>query len=108
MSKKAVLSIIGLACLVAGIFCAVKGIGASILVYSGIAIGAFLFLGPILGARRVVSLLIVAAISAVAYYAVMYLMGVFGVVLQPQGKTTILLISVLFVYIFSSFVTKRS
>ena len=108
MSKKAVLSIIGFACLVAGIYCAFVGLGSQIVKYSLFVVGAFLFLGPIIGVRRVISVIIIAALSVLAYYAVVYVLGLLGLVLDSKGRTTIFLISVLFVYIFSSFFTKRN
>ena len=70
MSKKTTfLSLIGLACLAAGIVCLVLGVASKVISYSLIAVGAFLFLGPLIGVRRVISLLLIAAVSVFAYYA---------------------------------------
>jgi len=108
MSKKTVLSIIGLACLVVGIYCAIAGTMSKPIAYALAAVGSLLFFGPILGVRRVVAFLVIIAVTFLAYYLVVYLLGVFGIVLQSKGRTTIFLISLLFVYIFSSFFVKRS
>ena len=99
---------IGLACLILGIAFAFWGIGNKVIAYSLVVVGALLFLGTIVGMRRVISLIIIAVVSILVYYAVLYLLGVFGVVVQSKGKTAVLVISALFVYILSSSFARRT
>ena len=108
MAKKTVLSIIGLVCLAAGIYSIVSDVGLKLAVYALLVIGALLFLGPIIGVRKVLSMVAFFAVSAIAYYLIVYLLGSIGVALQTKGKTVIAIVTILSVYIFSSSFAKRS
>ena len=108
MSKKMVFVIIGLASLAAGVYSALSGMGIKAAAYALLVIGAFLFLGPILGMRKLVSLFVLIAVSAVAYFLVCYLLGALGLVFETKGKTAIAIVTFLSVYILGSSFEKRT
>lgn len=106
--KKIILIIIGLACLAAGIYSIVSGVGSKVAMGALLVIGALLFLGPIIGVRKVVSLVVFFAVSSLACYLIVYVLGSLGVALHTKGKMVIALVTLLSVYIFSSSFTKRT